>query len=298
MQDDRLPVPRFMERTNQRTLPPDYTGDILVWDIDKTYLETRFSSFRGLLGIVAEAALDKEAVPGAVPLLRALRRGGGPQTRLVPLYFVSGSPPQLRGILERKMTLDGVQYDGITFKDQLALLRARRPRAIKEQVGYKLSALLLYRRETPDGARWLLFGDDVERDAEVFTLFGQVCAGLRGAALAQQMRGMGGMDPEVATAVALAEPLPVTANPVRCVFIRLDRGRDPATFPPGVMAVHSFLQAALVLHHMGCVQADDIAAVAQDLRRAHTPEAQITAWLEDAHTRLGVPQPLLHLAGQ
>src|SRR5687767_10422110 len=120
----------MIDRSNDRRIPSDYRGDVLVWDIDKTYLDTRFSSWRGLAAIPFELAIDKEALPGAVPLLRALRRGPGDRTALVPLYFVSGSPPQLRRVIERKMILDGVEFDGITFKDQLGLLRSGRVRAI------------------------------------------------------------------------------------------------------------------------------------------------------------------------
>ena len=33
---------------NERTLPEDYDGPIYVWDVDKTYLATHFSSLEGL----------------------------------------------------------------------------------------------------------------------------------------------------------------------------------------------------------------------------------------------------------
>lgn len=294
-----LPTSPFMQRSNQRTLPADYTGDILVWDIDKTYLDTRFSSVRGLLGIVAEAALDKHAVPGAVALLRALRRGGAERPALVPLYFVSGSPPQLRGILERKMTLDGVQWDGITFKDQVALLRARRPKAIKEQVGYKLCALLHYRRELPEGARWFLFGDDVESDAEVFSLFGEVCAGLREGALRQRMAALKAGAPETERALILSADLPVTPNPVERIFIRLERGRPLESFAAlsgGVVPVRSFVQAAFILLALGRLRPADVTAVASDMRREHVPEPVLAEHLEDARVRLGVSEDTLRLA--
>ena len=51
------------------------------------------------------------------------------------------------------MTIDGVEFDGITFKDQLALAKQRNFAAIRKQVGYKLTALLLYRAEVPNAAR-------------------------------------------------------------------------------------------------------------------------------------------------
>ncbi len=173
----------FLSQTNDRTLPATFAGDVLIWDIDKTYLDTQFSSWRGLLRIPLELAVDKRSIPGSVPLLRALRHGGLVEPSIVPPYFIRGSPVQLRNTIERKMTLDGVDYDGITFKDQWGLVRAGRPGDIKAQVGYKLKALLAYKRRIPDGARFLMFGDDVESDAEVFLLFGEVCAGLRANAL-------------------------------------------------------------------------------------------------------------------
>jgi hypothetical protein len=287
-------VPSFVDRTNFRAMPEGYAGDVLVWDIDKTYLDTRFSSLRGLLGIVVEAALDKTAIPGAVPLIRALRRGAGEHNALVPLYFVSGSPRQLRGILERKMLLDGVQFDGITFKDQLGYLKQGRPGAIKEQVGYKLCALLLYRRDLPGPSTWWLFGDDVEADASVMTLFGEACAGLRGDALRARMLSMGAAVPETEAAVRIADTLPVAANPVQRVFIRLDRSAGPQAFTQERVApVRSHLQAALVLAHEGRIRRGDVSVVADDLRRALVPERILWEHGEDAVGRLGVPRALL-----
>lgn len=286
----------FLERTNDRTLPADYTGDVLVWDIDKTYLDTRFSSLRGLLAIPFEWAIDKRALPGTVPLLRALRHGGGDESALVPLYFVSGSPPQLRRVVEKKMVLDGVEPDGITFKDQWALVRARTPQAIVEQVGYKLKALLLYRKELPAGARWLLFGDDAERDIDAFLTFGAVCAGLRGPALAERLRALGAWPPDIDEVVTLADTIPVGPDPVLRVFIHEIRGHpgigSPSAFSRDerVVKAPSFLEHALVLRAMGRIRARDLRAVRDDVVRAGVDTAPLLA---DARDRLGVPPDLL-----
>ena len=125
------------------------------------------------------------------------------------------------------MTLDGVQFDGITFKDQLGLLLAGRPRGISEQVGYKLKALLLLRLGHPAGARYTLFGDDVEQDQDSFLLFGEVCAGLRGVALRKRLEAKGvhprDIDEAVALAAGLASGMP---DPVANVFIRQVRGKS------------------------------------------------------------------------
>lgn len=290
-------MPLFLDRSNDRRLPPDFSGDVVVWDIDKTYLDTHFSSWRGLLGIPLEFAIDKRSLPGAVPLLRALRRGGGEKNALVPLYFVSGSPLQLRSVIERKMLLDGVDFDGITFKDQLRLLLAGRPREIKEQIGYKLTALLLYRKEIPTRARWFLFGDDVEADATAFALFGEILASLRGEALRQRLFSLKVSAARVEDVVSLAKDLPSGEDPVERIFIHLARKTDPASFQnPKVVPTRSFLQTALCLTQMGKVRKEVIPAIADDLRRRMVPESVIQEHLADAAHRLMIPEELLRLA--
>ena len=287
----------LLERSNERRLPEDYTGDILLWDIDKTYLDTRFSSWRGLLAIPFEFAIDKRTIPGSVPVLRALRRGPGEESAIVPLYFVSGSPPQLRQVIERRMTLDGVDYDGITFKDQLGLLLAGRTKEIKAQVGYKLMALLLYRRELPHGSRWFCFGDDVEMDATTFALFGEVCAGLRGAALEKRLRRYHVPKLNLQAILEVIDTLPVTPNPVQRIFIHLERGLAPEQFTdPRTVATRSYIQTALVLCHMQRIAPGAVTTVARDLRLRGISESTLAAHLADAEQRLHVPRELINLA--
>ncbi len=285
---------RFVEQSNERRLPPDYRGDVVVSDIDRTYLDTHFSSLRGLLRIPFELAVDKLTIPGAAPVLRALRRGPAGRDA-VPLYFVSGSPPQIRRVIERKMMLDGVDFDGITFKDQFGLLRAGRPRSISAQLAYKVRALLSYARELPEGCRFVLLGDDTESDADAFVLFGEVVAGLRGAGLDERLLGTERW--ERRELLEMAESFPVRPDPVDLVFIHLARGTDPARLAhPKVIPTRSYLQTALVLAHRGKIAADGIGAVAKALRRRLVTEPQIAEHLEDARRRLGVPEALLAAA--
>lgn len=293
---------QFIQASNDRKLPAGYAGDVLVWDIDKTYLDTRFSSFRGLLAIPFELAIDKRAVGGAPALLRALRTGPDEHApRLTPLYFVSGSPPSLRTVIERKMTLDGVQFDGITFKDQLRLLLHGRPRAIAEQVGYKLCALLLLRQELPKSVRFVLFGDDVERDVEAFLLFGDVLAGLRGPQLRERLRAVGVGWPEVETALRLAAGIAVENDPVEKIFVHSQHGRFLTSTPDArVIATRSFLQTALVLFDMGRIHDAGVRAVVAELRALRVPDEALLELVDDARRRLGVSaraaQPVINVS--
>ena len=285
---------RYIDRTNDRSLPPDFAGHVLLWDIDKTYLDTRFSSLRGLARIPFEVAVDKVTIPGAVALIRALRHGPDEANRLRPLYFVSGSPPQIRVVLERRMTLDGVDFDGITFKDQLGLVLSGQLRSLTGQLGYKLRALLLYRRELPPGARYLCFGDDSEDDAAAFRLFGRVCGGLRGGALTDELRRRRVPAWEVDEILALAEDLPAWGpNPVDGAFIHLARRSAPARLDgEGVVATRSYLQTALWLADRAYVAPETVSVVTKALRRVGLPEARLDADLQDAIRRLGVSEGL------
>ncbi len=110
------------------------------WDLDKTYLQTDFHSVRGLLRSAMESPEAKRNVPGSAALMRAL--SAGVEARPSRVVIVSGSPTQMREVLEKKLQLDGVRYDTLTLKDNLGNLKRGRFRAIRGQFGYKLPCLL------------------------------------------------------------------------------------------------------------------------------------------------------------
>ena len=53
-------------------------------------------------------------MPGAAPLLKEIRDADP-----AGLYIISGSPEQMRKVLEAKLRLDGVRWDGFVLKPQL-----------------------------------------------------------------------------------------------------------------------------------------------------------------------------------
>ncbi len=226
------------------------------WDLDKTYLETDFESFRGLVRSAIENAEDKRAVPGATALLKALAEP--PDNRV---FILSGSPTQLRAVLEEKLRLDGIRHEGLTLKDSFGHLRRGNVRAIKEQFGYKLPLLLLGRAGLQDAAHETLFGDDVEVDALVYSLYADALAGRASSNDVSRVMHLAGALPEAidTTLDALAR-LPKN-DAVDRIFIRLERRRPPHAFAPlgpRCVPVHSWWQAALVLHGAGHI--DGVAA--------------------------------------
>lgn len=150
---------------------------IFRWDIDKTYLVSRFESLRGLLRIPFERATDKVSVPGVRPLIHALRRRAMDQSLVPRVYFLSASPPQIGAAIRAKLELDGIAYDGITFKDQVRNLIRGRFDGLREQIGYKLEELLRAAARYEPGSRELLFGDDWESDPFIYSLYADVLAG-------------------------------------------------------------------------------------------------------------------------
>ena len=266
----RAPYSYPLDRSNDRVYADGWTGRIYVWDIDKTYLATEIHSLRGLLAVPFEFAIDKRNVAGTVALLRALRRGTAPAglTAANPIYFVSASPPQLRPVIQRKMLLDGVEYDGITFKDQAALVGKAQFGKLREQIGYKLSALLLNRHELPWHVEETLFGDDSESDALIYSLYGDVVAGrLRGDPLAKTLLKHQVRREDVDFVLGLVDAMP-TRELVHSIFINLEVRRDPqrfAEFGPRLVPCHDSFQAALRLYEDGQIDDEGLASVAHQL---------------------------------
>ncbi len=241
---------------DDRSLPEGFDGPVLVWDIDKTYLTTHFSSLRGLSRIPLEFAIDKQAVPGMPALLRGLRRGPGPQYACTPLYFVSGSPPFLRGVIETRMLMDGVEHDGITFKDWVETLKQGRPGRLREQVGYKVCALLAGRLRRPQAVEYL-FGDDVEQDALAFDLYARIVEGrLSAGETVASLADAGVPRDDRRNVCSLMDRLPPRRGRVDRVFILLARNTPACRFEPygtRVVPVESAFQLGLALYELSLV---------------------------------------------
>lgn len=236
------------------------------WDLDKTYLETSFESLRELIKVPFEKGSDKRAVPGVVELIRGMRRcslAGGYRQQL---YFISASPPQISRAIREKLRLDGVEYEGISFKHQVRHLVRGRLDLLREQVGFKLERLLAGARRVQPGARELLFGDDWESDPFVYSLYADLLSGgilpddcerlLRRCrvhadyrrSVMEHLRRLGPERPSVAG-----------------VFI-LERRQRPGmaldAFGPRMKSSGNYLECSLWMHAMGLLDSEGVAEVA------------------------------------
>ncbi|MCS6985362.1 MAG: hypothetical protein NZM25_09605 [Leptospiraceae bacterium] len=168
---------QLSEVYHKRKLPPKYDGIICTFDLDKTYLATKFEKLSGLVKIPFEKPEEKQNIPGAAAVVRELRRGVKKDSPPTPIFFISASPQMLEKVIRQKLELDGVSIDGILFRDFRSAIKKLQFKKLIDKIGYKLAALLYARTTFPPKARELLFGDDSEYDALIYSLYSDIVAG-------------------------------------------------------------------------------------------------------------------------
>ncbi len=228
---------------------------IYRWDLDKTYLQTEFDTLKSLIRTALQKAHEKKAMPGAAALIRELRAQGDAR-----LCIVSGSPTQMRSVLTEKLHLDGVEFDELVLKDNLKNLVRGRFKALRGQVGYKLPVLLESRAHAPADAEEVLFGDDAEADAFIYSFYADMVARRVDEPIIHQVLEAAEVYPDDITRIIESWKKLPEADPVRRIFINLDRLTPPAYFSrygPRVVPIFNYFQAALVLMadgHLGAPQ--------------------------------------------
>src|SRR5882672_8353992 len=243
------------------------------WDLDKTYLRTEFDTLRDLVRTALERPDQKRTVPGAAALLREIGATGA------SIHILSGSPEQLRARLEEKLRLDGARWDSFTLKPNLRNVLRLRFRAVRDQLGYKLPALLAARAKLPTQRdpgggllKEVLIGDDAESDALVYSLYADVVAGaVTDTELEEILTRADAYKDAIADAIRYARIVDHGAAVAR-ILIHLDRNSPPSDFTPyGALVVpfYNYLQAAFVLEEDGCLPPAAVVRVAIDLVLDH-----------------------------
>lgn len=251
------------------------------WDLDKTYLRTEFDTVRDLVRTALERAHQKRTVPGAAPLLREIGSAGA------RIHILSGSPEQMRRRIEEKLRLDGARWDRLTLKPNLRNILTLRLRAVRDQLGYKLPALLRARATMPQlrdasGAlpHEVLIGDDAESDAFVYSLYADVLAGIIDDRELEEIMRLGRVyDDDLVEALRFARMID-KAPAVDRILIHLDRQSPPSDFLPyghRVIPFFNYLQAAFVLEEAGRLPPESVVRVAIELVIAHRFDGEALA---------------------
>ena len=261
-------------RVDARASPADV---IHRWDLDKTYLKSDFESLRKMVRVPFERAEDKIDEPGVVALIRALKASARHQGSCAFVYFISASPPQIGRAIRAKLALDGIEADGIVFKNQIQHLVRGRFRYLREQVGFKLAELLKARLAAPVDAVEFLYGDDWESDPLIYSLYADVIAGRLDTDALGDILVRLRIDPARLVEIkALSQRVP-RADAVRRIFINLERRTPPGrfhTFGARLVPTFNYFQTALVLHEERVVPLVAVVEVARSLidRSGYTRE--------------------------
>lgn len=240
------------------------------WDLDKTYLRTEFDTVKDLVRTAFERPDEKRTHPGAATLLREMSRAG------VSIHILSGSPEQMRRRLEDKLRLDGIVWDAFTLKPNLQNVLRLRFRAVRDQLGYKLPALLAARTAAGDGARGAretLFGDDAEADAFVYSLYADIMAGRVGEEMLRTIATRGRVYEDVLDEMLrCVRIIKSDGDVVERVLIHLEQQSAPRDFEvygARVVPFYNYLQAAFVVHEDGRLPAEGVLRVAVELVTQH-----------------------------
>lgn len=265
------------EAETSRAPDPLPLQHIFRWDLDKTYLKTDFETLPDLVRTFMQKPEEKSVVPGADALLRELLRPNPLFRRLVS--FISGSPQEMRQVLEEKFRIDGIEPDFFVLKPNLQNLLRGRFRALRGQVGYKLQALLDIRLKA-GAAPETLFGDDAEQDALIYCLYDDILNGAVGRAYVAEVLAAAKVYPDTIDRI-LHLVRQNGVQPVRTrIFIHLDRHTPTAVFNPygaRVVPIHNYFQAALVLFGDRVIDAESVLRVGLSMSQRHGYNAAMLA---------------------
>ncbi len=250
------------------------------WDLDKTYLRTEFETLGDLVRTAIERPDRKRSVPGAAALLRELGLTGA------RIHILSGSPRQMKSRLEEKLRIDRVRWDELTLKPNLGNMMRLRFRALRDQLGYKLPALLDTRtRDQLLGSddelvSEVLVGDDAEADAFVYSLYADICAATVNRFDLERILDAGQVYSDIRTQCLDALPVLKRGPVVERILIHLDRQTPPSRFVdygPRVVPFYNYLQAAFVLAEDGRIDGAAVLRVAQEFVVRHRFDADALA---------------------
>lgn len=254
--------------------------EVFIWDLDKTYLDTKFETLKGLFKAILEKAFQKRNVPGTGALVRALRNSWQDShagRADFPIYFITASPPQIEKKIHEKLNLDGIYPYGIFFKDNLQNLKPRRLWRLTHQIGYKLQALLQLRMHLGSEVRQILWGDDSEADAVIYSLYSDICARrLQEEELRKVLKTFKVVGQQVDTILWMQGQVPVQ-DPVEKIYINLAEDTDAEyyiKFGRRILPTYNTFQTALDLFQDGRLKKDQVSRVAQDMATnfGFTPE--------------------------
>lgn len=245
-------------------------AEVYVWDLDKTYLDTSWHTFRDIYRLVFEKSFHKRNIPGTSTLVSCVKKNwmknGGEK---FPLFFITASPPQMENAIREKLQLDQLLPMGLFFKDNLRNIKPGRWGRLTQQVGYKLQALLQLRTRFSGEISQVLWGDDSETDAIIYSLYSDICARRWGSSeLEKILKNFHVTRLQMNTIFDLQDQCP-EHDPVEKVYINLAIDTDPEyylKFGRRVVPTFNSFQTGLDLFQDSRIQEEEVINIGNDLR--------------------------------
>lgn len=253
--------------------------EVYLWDLDKTYLDTSWGSLKELWRTALEKAFQKRNVPGTASLVTALKVSWLEEKGRVhfPLFFITASPPQMEPRIRQKWELDDIMPLASFFKDNLKNLKPSRFWMLTHQLGFKLQALMQLRLSLHDEVTQVLWGDDSEADAVIYSLYSDICARRRTEAefrrILKDLRVTG---EQLEKIFEIQNVIPYH-DPVDKIYINLATDTDAEyylKFGRRVVATQNSFQTALDLYQDGRLNLEQVVRVGLDMMMNYsfTPE--------------------------
>lgn len=244
--------------------------EVLIWDLDKTYLDTTIDSLGGLLKAAVERAFSKKNIPGTNILLQRLsiERERTTGSKKFPIYFITASPPQIEERMAEKFTFDEILPFGCFYKDNLKNLRPGRFWRLNKHVGFKLQALLQLRQRLSENVKQFCFGDDSESDAVIYNLYSDICARRLTTNEIRTILSKFFVSAEQIDAILQMQSRVPENDPVEKIYINLATDTDPEyylKFGRRTFATYNTYQVALDLYQDGRLTQESLLEVARDM---------------------------------
>jgi hypothetical protein len=238
---------------------------VFTWDVDKTYLDTNITTLAGLIRTIREKAFQKKNIPGTATLIRALKEIYAQNSENLPLYFITASPPQMEMKIKAKLSLDGISPYGAFFKDNLRNLKPSRFRRLTQQIGFKLQALIQLRMMLGSDVKQILWGDDTESDALVYSLYSDICAKrISSDELFRLLESLNVQTHQIKNILTMTDEMPAH-DPVQRVYINLAVDTDPdyyIKFGRRMLPTYNTFQVAMDLFQEGRIQSKTLLSIA------------------------------------
>lgn len=270
---------------------------VFTWDVDKTYLDTNITTLSGLWKTIREKAFQKKNIPGTATLLRALRDSYSQNSETLPLYFITASPPQMEKKIRAKLLIDEIHPYGAFYKDNLRNLKPSRFRFLTRQIGFKLQALLQLRKMLRDDVQQILWGDDTESDALVYSLYSDICAKkMTPMEILKLLENLNVQDNQIQNILSLTEGIP-QHDPVKRVYINLAEDTDPdyyIKFGRRMLPTYNTFQVVIDLYQEGRIEEKILLNTAMVLISAYSFSKEEIFWsIEDMVQRGAIKKETL-----